>query len=229
MQVRAPQRQVVTFDDTLVMVGGGSVDLELLRELHASGARLVGADGGADRIVAAGLMPEVVIGDFDSLSDPLAWLGKARLMQISEQDTTDFEKALYSTRAPVTVALGMTGGRFDHTLAALDAVSRFAAKRKVILVDEHDIALALTEAFSFEVDRGERVSVHPLVPVSFRRSDGLEYPLDGIRLAPGVRTGTSNRAMTGRFRIVPEEGSAAPWMLILARHHLMPLIEKLRH
>ena len=48
-------------------------------------------------------------------------------MQIAEQETTDFEKAIYSTRAPVTVALGMTGKRFDHTLAALDAVTRYAA------------------------------------------------------------------------------------------------------
>ena len=48
------------------------------------------------------------------------------MIQIAEQVTTDFEKALYSTRAPVTVALGMTGKRLDHTLAALDAVSKYA-------------------------------------------------------------------------------------------------------
>src|SRR5690606_19894389 len=131
-----------------------------------------------------GLRPEVIIGDFDSLQNPLGWLGKTRLIQLAEQETTDFEKALYSTRAPLTVALGMTGGRFDHTLAALDAVSRHAARRAIILVDEHDIALALTEAFSFTVEPGDRVSVHPLAPVTFWRSDGLEYPLDAVRLEP---------------------------------------------
>ena len=64
-------------------------------------------------------------------------------MQIGEQETTDFEKSLYSTRAPVTVALGMTGRRFDHTLAALDAVAKYAAKRKIVLVDEEEIAEAI--------------------------------------------------------------------------------------
>jgi thiamine pyrophosphokinase len=217
----------VRFDEVLVIVGGGSVDAALLRGLHARGARLVGADGGADRIAAAGLAPEIIIGDFDSLASPQSWVGKARLMRISEQLTTDFEKALYSTRAPVTVALGMTGGRFDHTLAALDAVARHAPGRHIILVDEEDVALALTAAFSFAVDAGERVSVHPLAPVTFRHSRGLLYPLDALRLAPGIRSGTSNTAVEGPFSITPEEGEVGPFLLIVGRQHLMSLIDAL--
>jgi thiamine pyrophosphokinase len=227
VQATTPQTKVAVFDDLLIIVGGGTVDFDLLRELYASGGHLVGADGGADQIVAAGLKPELIVGDFDSLQNPHAWLGKTRLMQISEQLTTDFEKALYSTRAPVTVALGMTGRRFDHTLAALDAVTRHASKRMVVMVDEEDVALALTEKFSFTVAAGERVSIHPLLPVKFWSSDGLKYALDAITLAPGVRTGTSNEALTGPFTIVREEGIHAPYLLILPRTYLAPLIAKL--
>ena len=74
----------------------------------------------------------------------------------------------------MTVALGMTGDRFDHTLAALDAVTRQARGRRIILVDEHDIALALTGPFSFEVDPGDRVSIHPLMPVTLREVRGAD-------------------------------------------------------
>jgi hypothetical protein len=154
VQAHAPQTSVAVFDDLLVIVGGGTVDFDLLRELYASGGHLVGADGGADQIVEAGLKPELIIGDFDSLMNPHSWLGKTRLMQISEQMTTDFEKSLYSTRAPVTVALGMTGRRFDHTLAALDAVTKYAQKRKIVLVDEEDVALALTASAGDILDFG---------------------------------------------------------------------------
>jgi len=227
VQARAPQTSVAVFDDLMVLVGGGTVDFDLLRELYASGGHLVGADGGADQIVEAGLKPELIIGDFDSLKNPHSWLGKTRLMQIGEQETTDFEKSLYSTRAPVTVALGMTGRRFDHTLAALDAVTKYAQKRKIVLVDEEDVALPLTKSFSFSVDPGERVSIHPLAPVTFWSSEGLKYPLDAVKLAPGVRTGTSNEALTGPFRIVPEEGVHAPYLLILPRKYLAQLIAKL--
>ena len=220
MQERAPSPDVLEFEGLLVIVGGGVVDSDLLRDLYVAGGHLVGADGGADAIVAAGLVPEAIIGDFDSLQDPVGWLGRTRLMQITEQDTTDFEKALYSTSAPVTVALGMTGKRFDHTLAALDTVTRLARGRTIILVDEGDLAMALTGAFSFEVQPGERVSVHPLAPIRFRRSIGLKYPLDGLRLAPGERTGTSNEAIEGPFRIEPEPRAKAPWLLILDRKYL---------
>ncbi|HEY9010185.1 MAG TPA: thiamine diphosphokinase [Devosia sp.] len=219
--------ETIAFDGLLVIVGGGTVDPALLRELYLTGAHLVGADSGADTIVEAGFKPEAIIGDFDSVAEPHKWLGKARLLHIAEQETTDFEKAIYSTRAPVTVALGMTGKRFDHTLAALDAVTRYASRRAIILVDEDDLALALDRRFSFVVAPGERVSVHPLAPVTFWRSEGLKYPLDAVKLAPGIRTGTSNTAEQGPFTIVPEEGIHAPWLLILDKRYLLPLVDQL--
>jgi thiamine pyrophosphokinase len=217
---------VLTYETLLVIVGGGAVDHNVLRDLYLSGAHLVGADGGADQIVAAGLVPEAIVGDFDSLANPDEWLGRTRLIRLSEQETTDFEKTLYSVWAPVTIALGMTGKRFDHTLAALDAVTRHARDRTIILVDEADVAMAITGALEFEVDEGDRVSVHPLAPIRFRRSYGLKYPLDGLRLAPGERVGTSNVAVDGVFSIEPEPRMKAPWMLIVDRKYLFALAAK---
>jgi thiamine pyrophosphokinase len=225
--VQERAQPILPFDGLLVIVGGGTVDHELLRNLYVSGARLVGADGGADEIVRAGLAPEAIIGDFDSLSNPDGWLGRTQLLRIAEQDTTDFEKALYSTRAPVTVAMGMTGKRLDHTLAALDTLARHARGRNVILVDEDDVAAALTGSFDFEVAEGERVSVHPLGTVKFKRSFGLKYPLDGLKLALGERTGTSNAATNGLFRIEVEPRSRAPWLLVLQKSNVLRLVAAL--
>lgn len=230
MQERPPQHlpePVLHFDGVLVIVGGGTLEDGDLGALHASGGHLVGADGGGDAIFAAGLVPEAIIGDFDSLEDPDAWGPETRLIRIEEQQSTDFEKTLYCTSAPVTVALGMTGRRFDHTLAALDAVSHYARERRIILVDEFDIALAVSGNFSFTVAAGERVSVHPLVPVTFKRSTGLKYPLHGLGLAPGVRTGTSNAAVAGPFSIEPEAGETGAWLLILPKRYLTALIAQL--
>jgi thiamine pyrophosphokinase len=212
------------FDGPLVIVGGGALDAGLLRQLAAEGAHLVGADGGADAIRAAGLLPEAIIGDFDSLADPAGWDGRTRLIRIGEQETTDFEKALYSTAAPVTIGLGMTGCRLDHTLAALDAVARHAARRAIILVDEADLALGLAGPFGFRVEPGARVSVHPLTETSFAGSQGLRYPLDGLTLAPGVRTGTSNEASAAAITIEPEAGDAGVFLLILEKRWLGALM-----
>ena len=67
MQERAETSPVIAYEGLLVIVGGGAVDYQLMRDLAASGAHLVAADGGADEIVKAGLVPEAIIGDFDSI------------------------------------------------------------------------------------------------------------------------------------------------------------------
>ena len=222
-----PPTEPLAFDGILVVVGGGALDAHLLHHLAARGAHLVGADGGGDAIRAAGLVPEAIIGDFDSLADRRDWDARTTLLPIAEQETTDFEKVLYSTTAPVTVGLGMTGKRFDHTLAALDAMARYAAVRKIILVDESDIALGLAGPFSFEVAPRARVSIHPLTPTAFAASTGLSYPLDHLLLAPGVRTGTSNEASDRVFSVTPAPGDTGAFLLILERLWLDTLIDAL--
>lgn len=221
------EKPLLRFDGVLVIVGGGTVDVALLQELAAGGAYLVGADGGGDAIHAAGLVPGAIVGDLDSLADPGGWGPETRIIRIAEQETTDFEKALYSTEASVTIALGMMGKRFDHGLAALDAVARRGRNRAIILVDEVDIALGLDHAFGFAVPPGTRVSIHPLTPTRFTRSTGLKYPLDGLLLAPGVRTGTSNEASAPVFSIEPQAGDNGVFLLILERKWLGPLVDKL--
>jgi thiamine pyrophosphokinase len=215
----------IAFPGVLVIVGGGTLDTALLRQLRADGAALVGADGGGDAIAEAGFVPEAIIGDMDSLDDPESWIDVTRLLRISEQETTDFEKALYSTTAPVTVALGMTGKRLDHTLAALSAVLRYAPDRRLMLVDEVDVAFAAVGPFTFTAAAGERVSIHPLAPISFLSSVGLKYSLNGLRLEPGGLIGTSNEGEGGTIEIVPTESSSqTPWLLILDKSRLWDLL-----
>lgn len=218
---RSPEALPLVFDRPLAIVGGGTVDPQLLRELAERRFALVGADGGADQIGAAGLTPEAIIGDLDSLDDRRDWEQRTRVIHIPEQVTTDFQKALYSTRAPVTLALGMTGKRLDHTLAALSAVLQYAPERKLMLVDEVDVALAVTGAIAFEADLRERVSIHPLVPIRFKTSTGLFYPMDGLLLEPGGLIGTSNEATGGMVEVVPEADT--PWLLILSKARLWDL------
>ena len=215
------------FEGPLVIVGGAGFSRADLLTLQDAGAAIVGADGGADAARDAQVIPEVVIGDMDSLIHADEWQERTRLVRIAEQETTDFEKCLYSTEAPVTVALGVTGRRFDHTLAALDAVARYGDNRRIILVGEADIAISFSGPFGFYAETGERVSVHPLNPVRFAHSEGLYYPLNDLTLAPGVKTGTSNTALGGDVSIVPAEGETGVWLLIVGKRHLMRFVTEL--
>jgi thiamine pyrophosphokinase len=213
---------MVVFDGPMAIVGGGSVDPALLRELAGRGVALVGADGGADAIGDAGLVPAAIVGDLDSLRDRAGWEKRTRVIHIPEQITTDFQKAIYSTSAPVTLALGMTGKRLDHTLAALSAVLQYAPTRKLLLVDEVDVALAVVGSIRFQAGMRERVSIHPLLPVRFSHSTGLYYPMDGLLLEPGGLIGTSNEGIGGPVEVVPDDDT--PWLLILGKERLWDLM-----
>lgn len=221
--IPSTEKTLLKFDRPLAIVGGGTVDAGLLHDLVARNVALIGADGGGNTIGAAGLVPEAILGDLDSLEDRAAWEKRTRVIHIPEQITTDFQKALYSTSAPVTLALGMTGKRLDHTLAALAALLEVAQHRHVLLVDETDVALAISGPFSFEAAAKERISVHPLVPIVFERTQGLYYPMDDLLLDPAGRLGTSNQGTGGRVEIVPKDNT--PWLLILGRERLWDLVE----
>jgi thiamine pyrophosphokinase len=213
---------MVVCEGPMAIVGGGAVDPALLAELADRGVVLVGADGGADAIGDAGLVPAAIIGDLDSLRDRAGWEKRTRVIHIPEQITTDFQKTIYSTWAPVTLALGMTGKRLDHTLAALSAVLQYAPSRKLLLVDEVDVALAVVGPISFEAGVRERVSIHPLLPIRFAHSSGLYYPMDGLLLEPGGLIGTSNEGTGGSVEIVPDDDT--PWLLILGKERLWDLV-----
>ena len=85
-----------------------------------------------------------------------------------------------------------------------------ARDRNIILVDEEDIAVALTGIIRLRAGRG-RAGVRSIRSrrSSFKRSFGLKYPLDGLKLALGERTGTSNEATSGLFRIEAEPDARA--------------------
>lgn len=168
---------------------------------------LVAADGGAEAALALGLMPEAVIGDFDSF-DPRGRVPEDRLHRIAEQDSTDFEKALDRISAPRVLALGFLGRRLDHSLAVLSALVSHPPGR-CVLVGRHDVIVHLPRGIDLALTPGARVSLFPMVPVT-GRSEGLEWPIDEIAFAPGRRIGTSNRS-TGPVRL----GMDGPGMLLI--------------
>ena len=81
--------------------------------------------GGRARALAAGIVPQAVIGDLDSISEAgRAAIPPGRLHRVAEQETTDFEKALRHIAAPFVLGVGFAGTRIDHLLAALTTLVR---------------------------------------------------------------------------------------------------------
>jgi thiamine pyrophosphokinase len=192
----------VEFDKTVTLLGQSEVTSRHLNALIDSTAPLICADGGANTAVEFGLVPEIIVGDMDSFSGPF----DGHVIHLSEQDTTDFEKCLYSIKAPLYIGYGFLGGRVDHELTALSVLVRYP-ERPVILIGDEDICFCCPKRLDIDLPKGTRVSVFPMSQTKMR-SSGLKWPLDDIMLSPSMRTGTSNMANGKMVSLTLEQGDA---------------------
>jgi thiamine pyrophosphokinase len=204
----------------VTLVGGAPASVREIEISLTFAPRLVAVDGGADTLLAAGLGPELVVGDMDSLSGAARAAFGDRLHEISEQDSTDFAKALRTCPAPFAIGVGFVGARVDHFLACLTEMARGDAT--VVLLGPEDCVCIAPPHATFELARGARVSLWPLTRAR-GRSEGLRWPIDGLVLDPVGRAGTSNEA-TGPVTLAIDEGQVA---LILPAAEIGRLIEGL--
>ena len=214
---------IVQFAGPVTLIGGGAVGSGDLEAALALAPDLIAADGGAGAALAAGHMPQAVIGDFDSITPQVrARIPDDRLFPIPEQDSTDFDKALRSIAAPLVLAVGFLGDRVDHQLAAFNVLVRHAA-RPCVLLGASEVVFHAPPVFEVALAPGDVVSLFPMRAVT-GRSTGLEWPIDGLHFAPDARIGTSNRAL-GPVRI---ETDGPGLLTILPRAALGAVIGALR-
>ena len=182
----------------VTLAGGGGFSLKLLEMARNAAPRVVAADGGADRLLRLGVEPEAVIGDLDSISAAAKRRLAGRLHLIPEQVTTDFDKALRSIAAPFVIGVGFAGARLDHGLAVLNALVRHAERRCFIL-GARDVVFVAPLDMRLTLPVGSRLSLYPMGAVQ-GESEGLRWPLQGIRFAPDGMIGTSNE-VSGPVRL----------------------------
>lgn len=182
----------------VTLVGGGPVTAAALARAKAFAPRIVGADGGADRLLRLGVMPEAVIGDMDSISATAKRQLAGRLFPIAEQDSTDFDKALRMIAAPFVLGVGFAGARVDHGLAVLNALVRHADRRCFILGPQ-DVTFLCPAELALDLPKGTRFSLFPMGQVQ-GESTGLRWPIAGLHFAPDGMIGTSNE-VTGPVRL----------------------------
>ena len=190
------QDNQLLYSSPILLFGAAPIAGSLLSCLdHCQNWPVLAADGGLRTALSCGLRPQAVIGDMDSANDLDQLPDDIRQIKLSGQDDTDFEKSLGVISAPLIIGIGFLDGRFDHSLAALDALARLPHDRPVLLVGGDDVLLRLRGDFEMTLPLASRFSVWPLGRQHFLRSHGLQWPLDDVTMALGKRTGTSNRVI----------------------------------
>jgi len=200
-----------------VVAGGELKDLKFfqLKINELKPAEIICADSGAAYLHALGMIPDVIIGDMDSLS-PELWnhLKKqgSRLIEYPEaKDETDTWLALdYAIRlAPCEIyVFAACGTRMDHTLANLSLLMRgIESHIPVRLIDENCEIFLVHDQYVLEGEVGQTVSVFPFSGTATGITlQGFDYPLENGIMEIGKPYGVSNRLMSTRGTIEVRSG-----------------------
>ena len=172
---------------------------------------IIAADGGYAEVIAAGLEPNVVIGDFDSGEMPASAAHVVKLNR--DKDDTDMLAAvkLGLRRGYKTFVLyGGTGGRQDHTYANIATLAYLNAyDARGFLVYKDAIATVITNsAITLPKSAHGTVSVFAYGGVASGVTyKNLSYILDNVELTPDYPLGVSNATTDKPAKITVAQGS----------------------
>jgi len=193
-----------------LLTGNGEVSSELLKKLSKNHTFLAAADGGADKLLEAGIMPDAVVGDLDSVSaGARKKIPAERFFFVDNQNNTDLEKALTFLTArgcKACTLVGFTGGRKDFSAGNLTTLFAFADKMDLCVLSDGWTIFPLTRTRSFACEKGKRVSLIVLQTCQNVSLKGLKFPLKNTRLSFGTTRTLSNETTCKRFTISLKSG-----------------------
>lgn len=171
---------------------------------------VIAADGGLAHTQKLGLIPNCILGDFDSLG----YTPKGAQVFPVEKDDTD---AMLAIRQGLKMGCrrfllygGVDGPRLDHTVANFQALQYLAdlGARGYLVGKEQIITVVKNGAVRFPESAEGTVSVFCMgADARGVTLEGLQYPLtDGI-LTAGFPLGASNHLIGKPARISVNEGS----------------------
>ena len=207
----------------VILTGGSAGDLSWLAGIFRQGDRLICVDGGADCAARLGLIPDVIIGDMDSVDRStllkFSRLGSAINKFPAAKDETDTFLAMAEALAGMPdeiIVLGALGTRFDHSLANVHLLVSAGERgvRTKIVNQYNEISLITPRGPAvFEGYPGELFSLLPLSgEVIGVNVTGARWPLRDAVLDTGNPYGVSNEVAAGSVEI-----SIASGLLLLIR------------
>ena len=179
-----------------VIIGGGSIsDYAYIKSKIKADDYIICADSGYDHAVKLGVKPNIIIGDFDSISQIPD--DTDIIKYPVRKDFTDGELAVqYAVghNFKDVLMLAVTGDRLDHTIT--DILLLTQCENGCVIDDNNEVYL-LNGKLEISGKPGDTLSILPINgDLTCITTENLEYPLADETLYFGKSRGVSN-VMTG--------------------------------
>lgn len=192
-----------------IIFAGGDFSADTKVEINEN-SLVICADSGYDNALLCGVVPDVIIGDMDSVKNRLP-AGVKQIKLKCEKDDTDTQACidyLADIGCEEIVLFGALGGRTDHEMANI-MLCIYALKKGIKLI----IKSAETEVFAvvgnavIKGNRGDWLSLIPVLGDAEGVSlSGLKYTLENAKMEAGKTMGISNEFESDEATVSVEKG-----------------------
>lgn len=199
---------------------------ELIQDIASGADSVIAVDGGADWLYKADVLPDMFVGDKDSVSDKVVNLMKKHNVEADiypvDKDYTDLALAFNKARELIVEAQDeefevvlscVSGGAQDHNLAALGTIAHNSDLKCVIEEDDFTAFILSedgVEAAEFDdAFVGTKLSCIALKPNSCVSEEGMKWELDHKDLEVLGDLGMSNVITSDESRLICHSGCVA--------------------
>lgn len=172
-------------------------------------AKIIAVDGGANCLYQNNIIPDLVIGDLDSIDQNILqdWKAKTKIIKMpQDKDETDTELAIkYCAENHIkdVQIINSLHGRFDHVIGVISNLEYGIDLGMNVQVENNQTIIKLLTSnhdMSGEVD--QIISLIPLSEVvEISESYGLKYLLKNEKLYRSKTRGISNILTKKRFKL----------------------------
>lgn len=210
----------------VILTGGDWPEAQRIQNAILGADAILCCDGAAQRALKYGLVPDVLVGDMDSITkQALAQLqcGSVAIKQLPcRKDMTDtFEACDIALEKGAThvVLIGGFGQRMDHSLGNVHCLMHLCTQGAFTQVESGDVtAYAIRGKLTLHGQQGKTFSLIPLLPhTRIARLTGASYPLQDAALPMEQTLGISNIAVHEELYVDVDGG-----MALLILNHTLP-------
>ena len=202
-----------------LIITGGYVNISFLQYQINNNQydKLIAVDKGLDYLYELEILPDVIIGDFDSLNKNYLEEYRNRNICIieysSDKNNTDTDLAIsYAIENKINMVdiVGALGNRMDHGLANIMLMERYVDSININVIDEFNYIRVVKGEVSLKIskDRFFYLSLLPLTDeVEGVITRGLKYELENKVLERASSLGVSNEIVDKSCEIKIRKGT----------------------
>lgn len=201
----------------LIVANGPFLARSIIEEL-ADGRTIIALDGASDRLGRRGIIPNVILGDFDSVEENNVWGIKQTFPGISansapyqgkygvtivpakDQNQTDLSKAIRYCDRNGTSQIDIvcaTGGRIDHSIGNIRSLRTHFKRGRPIFIhsEQQSLFCAKNEKTKLQGEPGDHCGVFAF-PGATISSSGFKYDVGEYRLEYGISESSCNQIVS---------------------------------